>query len=138
MPGTTDLITLHVCVTCRAPDESKDDAEKSNRAGARLHRALLAAAERGLASGVRVEPVECLSVCKRPATVAVAATGKWTYVYGDLDPETSAETILVGLGLYGATADGIVPWKERPDAFKRGVIARIPPLVAPEAAEVAS
>jgi predicted metal-binding protein len=138
MPGSgDDIITLHVCVTCRAPDESKDDADKPNRAGARLHRALLAAAERGLAPNIRVEAVECLSVCKRPATVAVAASGKWTYVYGDLDPETSAETILAGLGLYGAAPDGIVPWKERPDAFKRGVIARIPPLGG-ATAEVAS
>ena len=34
-------------------------------------------------------PVECLSVCKRPCTVALAAPGKWTYVVGDLDREDS-------------------------------------------------
>ena len=46
---------------------------------------------------LRVEPVECLSVCKRPCTVAVASADRWTYVYGDMDPAASAETILAGL-----------------------------------------
>ena len=44
------------------------------------------------AEGVAVQPVECLSVCKRPCTVALAAPGKWTYVVGDLDRETHFET----------------------------------------------
>lgn len=120
-------VTLHVCVTCRGND-TPDDAP---RPGARLHRALEAAlAERG-EPGLRLEPVECLSVCKRPCTVAVSSPGRWTYVYGDLDPDTGAETLLDGLARYAATPDGIVPWRERPAAFRKGVIARIPPAWAP-------
>ncbi len=116
--------TLYVCVTCRA--EGSDPEE---RPGARLFAALTQAlAARGAAPPVRVEPVECLSVCKRPCTVAVAAAGRWTYVYGDLDPDSSAETILDGVGLYARAPEGIVPWRERPQAFRKGVVARIPPL----------
>jgi len=85
-----------------------------------------AVARRG--DDLRVEAVECLSVCKRPCTVAVAAPGRWTYVYGDLDPESSAETVLDGVGLYARAPEGIVPWRERPQAFRKGVVARIPPL----------
>jgi predicted metal-binding protein len=118
--------TLYVCVTCRA-EGADPDAE---RPGARLYRELTrAAAARG--DALRVEPVECLSVCKRPCTVAVAAAGRWTYVYGDLDPAFSAETILEGVGLYARAPEGIVPWRERPQAFRKGVVARIPPLAPP-------
>ena len=110
---------LYVCTTCR---REGDDPE-GPRAGARLHAELA-----GRAEGLRVEPVECLSVCKRPCTVAVASPGRWTYVYGDLDPADAAGIILDGLRAYDATPDGIVPWRERPKAFRSGVVARIPPF----------
>jgi predicted metal-binding protein len=115
-------IVLYVCTTCRRPDDDPDGP----RAGARLLDALRARSDG--ATGLRIEPVECLSVCKRPCTVAVASPDRWTYVYGDLDPVTSSETILAGLSLYAAAPDGIVPWRERPAAFRTGVIARIPPF----------
>ena len=117
-------VTVHVCVTCRH-GEAPDDVP---RPGARLHQALeTALAERGSDVPLRIEPVECLSVCKRPCTVAVSSEGRWTYVYGDLDPATAAETILKGVSRYGRTTDGIVPWRERPVEFRKGVVARIPP-----------
>ncbi|WP_207919220.1 DUF1636 family protein [Methylobacterium segetis] len=120
--AASEPVVLYVCTTCRA--EGDGDGP---RAGARL----LAAVENALAAepvpGLRVEPVECLSVCKRPCTVAVTAPDRWTYVYGDLDPEASAPTLLAGIRLYAGTSDGIVPWRARPEAFRKGVIARIPP-----------
>ena len=33
-----------------------------------------------------------------------------------------------GAARYAATADGLVPWRERPTIFRKGVIARIPPF----------
>ena len=79
---------------------------------------------------MRIEGVECLSVCKRPCTVAVASEGRWTYVYGDLDPARRPGRSSTGVGLYAETPDGIVPWKQRPEAFRKGVVARIPPVPA--------
>ncbi|WP_430912780.1 DUF1636 family protein [Methylobacterium sp. sgz302541] len=127
-----DPVTLYVCTTCRAEGDASEP-----RAGARLLSSLSEALAERPAAGIRIEPVECLSVCKRACTVAVASPGRWTYVYGDLDPATSAATILDGIGLYADTPDGIVPWKARPQAFKSGVVARVPPLPQPmpEAAE---
>ena len=115
--------TVLVCVTCRRAE----DAAEAPRAGARLAEALAAAAESR--DDVRVVPVECLSVCKRPVTIGFAADEKWTYVYGDFDDE-AAPAILAAVALYGAADDGLIPWKMRPDAFKKGVVARIPPLFA--------
>jgi predicted metal-binding protein len=128
-------VTIHVCVTCR---HGKDGGDEADRPGARLHRALREALARNHPSmPLRVEAVRCLSVCKRPCTVAVSSPGRWTYVYGDFDSETAAETILAGVGLYAQSSDGIVPWRERPEAFRKGMIARIPPMppILREAAE---
>lgn len=126
VPGEAGAVTIHVCVTCRKAAGSEE------RPGAELFRALAARP-----NGFRVEAVECLSVCKRPCTVAVSSPGRWTYVYGDLDPATAADTILAGAALYALTPDGIVPWRERPEPLRKGVIARIPPFPPPlsEAAE---
>jgi predicted metal-binding protein len=118
---------LYVCTTCRAAEDAPDRP----RAGARLLEALRSGIADRPDAALRVEGVECLSVCKRPCTVAVASPGRWTYVYGDLDAESSARTILDGLARYGQTPDGLVPWRERPEAFRKGVVARIPPFPAP-------
>ncbi|KQT58185.1 metal-binding protein [Methylobacterium sp. Leaf456] len=127
MPEEAPETVLSVCTTCRA---AGDTAEP--RAGARLLAALHAAAEAEPVPGLRIEGAECLSVCKRPCTVAVASPGRWTYVYGDFDAleraDESARTILAGLRRYQETPDGLVPWRERPEAFRKGVVARIPPL----------
>lgn len=132
MPDDQPETVLSVCTTCRA---AGDTAEP--RAGARLLAALRAEAELEPVPGLRIEGAECLSVCKRPCTVAVSSAGRWTYVYGDFDAleraEDSARTILAGLRRYQETPDGIVPWRERPEAFRKGVVARIPPLPAARA-----
>ena len=119
-----DVVVLHVCTVCRAAGDPEA------RPGAQLLAALRAALTEAPVPGLRVEAVECLSVCKRPCTVAVASPGRWTYVYGDLDAQGSAAAILDGLGLYAGTPDGIVPWRARPEAFRKGVVARIPPAPA--------
>ena len=111
---------IYVCVRCRQEGDTHDV-----RAGGRLYATL----EEACANepSLTVMPVECLSVCKRPCTVSFAAPGKWTYVYGDLPPDTGADTVLHAARLYAAVPDGLIPWKLRPDAVKKGVIARIPP-----------
>ena len=116
---------IYVCTTCKLAEEAGCAA--SDRSGARLHRALSALASERQAP-VDVIPVECLSVCKRACTISFAAPGKWTYVYGDLPADTGADVILDGAALYGATSDGLIPWKQRPEALKRGVISRVPPI----------
>lgn len=117
-------MTLYVCTTCRDAAHKPD----APAAGARLFASLNAAAPE---AGVRIVPVECLSVCKRTCAVSFAAPGKWTYVYGDLPADAAAGTVLHGARLYAASPDGIIPWKQRPDALKKGAVARVPPLPVP-------
>jgi predicted metal-binding protein len=78
--------------------------------------------------GVRVTGVECLSNCDHGCTLALRGPGRWTYVYGRLDETADLAPIGDGIARYRATVDGLVPWRERPEHFRKNCIARIPPL----------
>lgn len=124
-PEPSPTVTrILVCATCRA--EGEPALPPGERAGARLLTALRDAAAED--ATLAIVPVDCLSVCRRPCTVGLAAPGKWTYVYGDLPVDGGAALILDAARLYGATPDGLIPWKLRADAIKKGVVARFPPL----------
>jgi predicted metal-binding protein len=119
--GRSAAATLLVCVTCKS-DEGPLGAGLFEALSKRL------AAEPEIA----LQPVECLSVCKRPCTVALAAPGKWTYVVGDLKRESHLEDIAAAARRYAASPAGIVPWRERPLSFRKGVVSRTPPLASAE------
>lgn len=113
--------TLFVCTTCRAGEPT---VEGQPVPGARLYSAL---ATSPLPEGLTVAPVECLSACGNGCAVALSAPGCWSYVYGRLGEGDAAE-ILAGATAYAATSDGLVPWRERPQIFRKQSLARIPPL----------
>ena len=115
-------VTLHVCITCRAGEPANGATPPP---GARLHSALTGL---GAPAGVSIVPVECLSACNNGAAIALSGPGRWTYVYGELDPETAAPTLIAFIDQYRATGDGIVVWRDRPDPIRKGVVARLPPL----------
>jgi predicted metal-binding protein len=121
-------VTLHVCITCRA-GQSVDEGAPTP--GSRLHKAI---AEIGAPEGVIVVPVECLSACNNGCSVALSAPGRWSYVYGRMS-EANARDILAGAAAYAGAADGLVPWRSRPEVFRKQSLARIPPMSLPEAAE---
>ena len=125
--------TVFVCISCRRKlGEGEDQFDHPGPALAERVSAVLADDPT-----ISVVPVECLAVCKRPCTVALAGDGKWTYVVGDLDNVAHFEEVAAVARAYAATDNGIVPWKERPATFRKGVISRIPPLgfILPEAAK---
>jgi predicted metal-binding protein len=111
--------TLYICVTCKSGED---------RLGQALFDALNVRIAADDEAGVTLRAVACLSVCKRPCTVALAARGKWTYVVGDLSVEAHLDDILTAARRFARTHDGIVPWRERPIPFRKGVISRTPPL----------
>ena len=126
-------VTLHVCITCRA---GQDLQEGETTPGSRLHAAILGV---GTPDGVQVVPVECLSACSQGCSVALSAPGRWSYVYGRLSDANAAD-VIAGAAAYAAAPDGIVPWRRRPEIFRKQSLARIPPIapsvaVTPEAAE---
>lgn len=125
-PVTADLL---VCATCRSavPANPLATPDPDRRPGAELVQALQDAAPEGL----RIIAVDCLSNCSRGCTIALRKPGAWTYVYGNLTPETHLAAILDGALKYRDAEGGLVPWRERPEHFRKNCIARIPPLEAP-------
>ena len=118
----TALATVYVCVTCR----NRADPESELRPGALLAAATMAAAE---GTSVIVQPVECLANCSRGPSAAMRCNGSWTYVFGELDI-SSAVALVEGARLLAQAANGILPWRGRPEPLKRGLIARVPPIDA--------
>ena len=115
-------VTITVCTTCRRGQPADEAAP---RPGTRMLEALEAA---DLPDGVVLRPVKCLSACSRGcAMVLSGGPDRWTYIYGDLDPEAHVADIVEGISAYAATEDGLVPWRARPVVFRKQSIARIPP-----------
>ena len=123
---------IYVCTTCRRPD----DPEDYPRPGSALAEATIRAAEN---SGIIVEPLRCLANCKRGCTAVLRRTDPsapaWTYVFGHLDPAADAPALVLGAKLLAGSADGLMPWRGRPDVLKRGLIARVPPFDFSEQSE---
>mgnify|MGYP000409811989 FL=1 len=130
LPATEDTaeVTLTICTTCK-----RDGVDpEATRPGALLMAALTDAS---LPAGVTVRGVEGLSAGTRGcAMVLTGGEARWSYIYGDLDPEAHVDDILAGAAAYAATADGLVPWRERPQVFRKQSIARIPPITLPSPA----
>lgn len=114
-------VELLVCTTCRAGQPVPEGAQNP---GEKLFRALK---EKGMPTGVKLRPVECLSNCSRGCSIVLRGAGKWTYIYGNFNGEDHVETILDGASRYVATDDGLVPWRERSVHFRKNCISRIPP-----------
>jgi predicted metal-binding protein len=119
--GATSAITIYVCVTCRG-GKPLDLVPVPGEVLA----AATARAAHG--TGLSVRPVRCLANCNRGLSAAVRRDGAWTYVFGDLDPAGGAAALIEGAKLYAAAPDGLMPWRGRPDALKRGLVARTPPF----------
>jgi len=114
-------IAIYVCVTCRGGKP----LDLVPVPGEVLAAATARAAE---GTGVAVHPVRCLANCNRGLSAAVRRDGAWTYVFGDLDPAGGAAALVEGAKLFAGAPDGLMPWRGRPDALKRGLVARTPPF----------
>jgi predicted metal-binding protein len=117
---------IFVCVSCRREEDGRADA--FDRPGQALVDAIDAQLQSEDRPGVSVVAVDCLAVCRRPCTVALCGADKWTYLIGDIDPDVHAGEIVAAARSFAASGNGIVPWRERPLSFRKGVIARVPPM----------
>ncbi len=120
MTVSSTPVIVTVCSTCRREGTPRDMAE-----GAALHDAVAAAAAD--VEGVIVRASQCLSVCKRPCTISLSGDGRYTFVFGDLDPLADAEAIVAMAEACRDAPHGFVPWKARPEAIRKGIVARVPP-----------
>lgn len=125
VPSTAKQATVLVCVTCGAANAPAGTIP----AGLRLARSTAASAMH--AADVRVAGVRCLANCSRGPSAAIRCDGAWTYIFGPLDAARDGPALVEGARLLAAAADGLLPWRDRPDALKRAVVARLPPAESP-------
>jgi predicted metal-binding protein len=116
--------TIYVCITCRGGA----DYEPVPTPGAMLADATMRAAT---GTGITVLGVRCLANCKRGLSAAVRRNHAWTYLFGDLDAASGARALVEGARLFSHATDGVMPWRGRPEALKRGLVARSPPIDFP-------
>lgn len=120
---TDRAVTVFVCVSCRQANLEGEGFDLPGRRLADVLRERLSAD-----ASITVTPVECLAVCTRPGTIALVGPDKWTYLIGNLDAETHIDQIVESARAFQRSETGIIPWKERPEPFRKGVVARVPPL----------
>jgi predicted metal-binding protein len=135
--GAAGRARVLVCITCRAATHPSDtpgadtpradapDADDAPRAGLALAEATAVAAAN--ASDISVQRIRCLGNCSRGLSAAIRCENTWTYVFGGLEPTRDGPSLIIGARLLALAADGIMPWRGRPESLKRGLIARVPP-----------
>lgn len=119
--------TLFICTTCASV--WKEGKRVGTSGGQLLLNQLTEIYQNWqLAPEFSLQAVECMSACNSPCVVTFAAAGKFTYVFGNLPVDGSASAVLECASQYYAIIDGLLPWSERPEPLKKGIVAKIPPL----------
>jgi predicted metal-binding protein len=77
-------------------------------------------------SDFSVEGTVCMAGCHRPCTIAFQASGKATYLFGDIAPDTDIGALVDFASIYAERPDGLTREAERPRGLGGKTIARIP------------
>ncbi|GLK81134.1 DUF1636 domain-containing protein [Methylopila turkensis] len=119
-------VSITICRTCRAAGDERPDPP-----GAALSRATAAkVAETNAAGSIQVTAIACLSACSRACSATVSGDGKFSYVIGGLTPDDAGDLVAFAEA-HAASADGIPPWRARPERIRKNTIARLPPHGTP-------
>lgn len=119
--------TLFVCALCRfsAQERSRDGVSGGQYLITQLREELAA---RNLQSAVQIEPLRCMAGCHQPCNVSLAAPGKLTYILSGVAPDQAAATVSDFCQQYTDSADGRVPYRDRPATIRATTAFVLPPL----------
>jgi predicted metal-binding protein len=122
--------TLFVCTTCAST--WKDGKRIGESGGEKLLKQLQQHHQNWvLHEEFTIQPVECMSSCDRSIAICFASASKYTYLFGGLPADLSA-TEIAGVfecaDKYYTQIQGVLPWSERPEPLKKGIVAKIPPI----------
>ena len=110
--------TLFICKTCRS-------AEGHERPGvAMIERLRARCAGDGTAA---IRAVTCLSQCSKPCAAALSRPDGFSYVFSGLGAD-DLDDLLSGARMLAEDERGLLPFRDRPAALKRTLVARIPPF----------
>ncbi|MBE9058215.1 DUF1636 family protein [Sphaerospermopsis sp. LEGE 08334] len=119
--------TLFVCTTCASVWK---EGKKIGESGGQqlLHKLQQLAQTWELHSKFSIQGVQCMSACNHACVIAFQGEEKFTYLFGNLAVDDSASAILQCATQYYTNPTGLLPWSERPEPLKTGILAKIPPL----------
>jgi predicted metal-binding protein len=117
-PAPADEVTVLVCSSCRRDGDPLAEPRPGSLLAGDARRA-------AAGSGVTVRHVACLGNCRFGLSAAIFRTGCWAYVFGGLGTGSGSD-LVAGARLFAESTDGFMPFRARPEALKRGLVARIP------------
>ena len=122
--------TVHVCVNCTHPNSAK---RRSGVAGgeAVFERLSELLEGEGLSDVFTIERVVCLGNCKKRCRVSVAAPGRWSWLVGEIAPETDLDEFVAFLRAWAGADAGLIPKDERSKWLQRKALGRVPPVDEP-------
>lgn len=123
-----DTPVLSICTTCRDGRE----VDGGLRGGTRLAQAVLTLQKVTGGSAISLRGVQCMSQCKRPCIASLSGPNRFTYVFGDLDPENAdhIDALFELVALYGVAQEGFLERRERPEALRSNILGRLPPITS--------
>ena len=109
--------------------EFRGEAVDGSRGGTRLAQSVVSQIEVRTATELTLRGVQCMSQCKRPYIAAFCGHGRFSYLFGDLDPEMSSnvDALLEFPSIYLTAPEGFVERRNRPMPLQKGILARLPP-----------
>ena len=117
---------LSFCMTCRDGHEA---VQSDVRGGARLAQAFLSNNGAVQHHGLELRGVRCMSQCKRSCIVSLSASGRFTYMFGDLEAAGPGHVEALGdlIPLYLAAPEGFLRREARPEPLRTRILGRLPP-----------
>ena len=141
-----------VCISCREPKATPEGGDESLIRGQQQTSAIPQSRDAGLRLAKRlrsalnsngmlehagsrcatfeVKEVACMAGCSRPCTVGYVAPGKATYLFGDIDPDSSMEPLVAFADQYVGLDDGWCSSTERPIGLSGKTLARVPAFLS--------
>lgn len=76
-----------------------------------------------------IQGTACMAGCRHACTIGFQASGKATYLFGDIDAGTDIDALVDFARLYAERKDGMTREGERPRALAGKVLARVPAAI---------
>lgn len=125
--------TIFVCTTCAG--KWKNGKRVGESGGEKLLKRLQADYPNWeLNTEFTIQAVECMSACNRSCVISLSSPGKTTYLFGNISPDLTpaeVEGVFDCAGKYYVHPEGSLPWAERVQPLKKGILARIPAVEVP-------
>ncbi|MHB0991830.1 MAG: DUF1636 family protein [Burkholderiales bacterium] len=125
---TAAQVTLWVCITCRI-SLTHSIATRATDGRDLFDLISLQHDTYAAAKQISLQPVECMGSCERACIAGIGAHGKFSYLFGSLEPTPEHATAMLDCALLLGQQRGAVLGRiHRPTLLRNSLLSRIPPL----------